>query len=119
MTKMLCRGGGRVGYGGYDFEVRPRLLTAYADALRAGAADLATVGGTLGRVRVERGWFGRLPQSGFMESRYAGHSEAEIATNVELVAWLTAAGEALAGSAGRYVAADRVVAELAGTVEAG
>jgi hypothetical protein len=103
---------------GCDFEVRPRVLTAYAGTLRTGAADLAMVGETLGRVRVERTWFGKLPQSGLLQACYARHSEAELRANAELVAWLTAAAEGLAGSAERYSAADRVVADLAATVEA-
>lgn len=103
---------------GCEFEVRPQVLAAYAGTLRTGAADLALVGETLGRVRVERTWFGKLPQSGLIEACYARHREAELTANAELVAWLTAAVEGLAGSAERYSAADRVVADLAGTVEA-
>ncbi|MBW8803507.1 MAG: hypothetical protein JF587_06555 [Catenulisporales bacterium] len=101
-----------------DFEVQPRILTTYADALRGGAADLAAVGGAVGRVRVERAWFGKLPQSRFMEACYARHREAELAASAELIAWLTAAAHGLAESAARYSAADRVVADLAGTTGA-
>ncbi|GAA2005744.1 hypothetical protein [Catenulispora subtropica] len=104
---------------GYDFEVRPPLLTAYADTLERAATDLAAVADALARVRVERHWFGELPQSGFLAERYAGHCESELAVAGELGAWLREAAEGLRQTAARYSAADRVVADLAGTVEAG
>jgi hypothetical protein len=104
---------------GFEFEVRPRLLAAYAEAIRAGAADLASIGATVEAVRVEREWFGRLPQSGRLADRYALHREGELAAAKELAVWLAEAARGLAESAGRYSAADRVVAGVAGTVAAG
>lgn len=103
----------------YDFEVRPPVLAGYAETLRAAAADLAAVGEALGRVRVERGWFGKLPQSGFLADRYAGHRETELAAVGELGEWAADAAEGLRGSAGRYSEADRVVADVVAVVEAG
>jgi hypothetical protein len=102
----------------FAFEVRPQVLTACAEALHAHAADLAAVGEALAAVRVERDWFGRLPQSGHVADRYAAHQGGVLAEAGELAAWLAAAVCGLAESAGRYSAADRVVAGVAGAVEA-
>ena len=101
----------------FAFEVRPQVLEVYAGSLHAGAADLAAIGEAVAAVRVERGWFGRLPQSGFVADRYATHREGVLAEAGELVAWLAAARLGLAESAGRYLSADRVVAEAAGAVD--
>ena len=102
----------------FAFEVRPRVLTAYAESLHARAADLAAVGEAVAAVPVERDWFGRLPQSGFLADRYAAHQRGVLAEAGELAAWLAAAGLGLAESAGRYSAADRGVAGVAGSVAA-
>jgi hypothetical protein len=104
---------------GYDFAVRPPILTAYADALDTAVGDLASVRAALAAVPVERGWFGKLPQSGLLADRYAGHRETVLAAAADLGAWLTAAANGLRGTAERYSAADQAVAELAGTVETG
>ena len=101
----------------FAFEVRPRVLTAYAESLHARAADLASVGEAVAAVRVERDWFGRLPQSGFLADRYAAHHRGMLAEVGELTGWLAAATLGLAESAARYSAADRVVAGAAGAVE--
>ncbi|MEY9934319.1 hypothetical protein ABH926_008984 [Catenulispora sp. GP43] len=101
----------------FAFEVRPPVLTAYAESLRVGAAELASVGEAVAAVRVERGWFGRLPQSGFLADRCAAHQQEVLAEAGQLAAWLAAATLGLAESAGRYSAADRVVAGVAGAVE--
>lgn len=101
----------------FGFEVRPPVLVAYADSLHARVAELATVGEAAAAVRVERGWFGKLPQSGFLADRYAAHQEGVIAEVGELAGWLAAATRGLAESAGRYSAADRVVAGVAGAVK--
>lgn len=103
----------------YDFAVRPRILTAYADTLDAAVGDLAAVREALAALTVERGWFGKLPQSGLLANRYAGHRESELAAAAELSAWLTAAADGLHETAERYSGADQTVAELAGTVETG
>jgi len=103
---------------GFAFEVRPPLLTAYAESLHARTAELAAVGEAVAAVRVERGWFGKLPQSGFLADRYRAHREGVLAEVAELAVWLAAATRGLAESAGRYSAADRVVAGVAGAVEA-
>lgn len=102
----------------FAFEVRPRVLTAYAESLHARAADLASVGEAVAAVRVERDWFGRLPQSGFLADRYAAHHRGLLAEVGELTGWLAAATLGLAESAARYSAADRVVAGAAGAVDA-
>jgi hypothetical protein len=102
----------------FAFEVRPRTLAAYAESLQACAADLATVAEAVAAVRVEREWFGRLPQAGFLADRYAIHRDKVLGQVGELSAWLTAAGLGLAESADRYSAADRVVAGAAGDVAA-
>ena len=101
----------------FAFEVRPQILTGYAESLHAGAADLAEVGEAVAAILVERGWFGHLPQSGFVADRYATHREGILTEAGELVAWLAAARLGLAESAGRYSSADRVVAEIAGAVD--
>jgi hypothetical protein len=102
----------------FAFEVRPQVLAGYAESLRARAADLASAGEAVAAVRVERGWFGKLPQAGFLADRYAAHQREVLAEAGELVAWLAAATAGLAECAGRYSAADRVVAGAAGAVEA-
>ncbi|MEY9862477.1 uncharacterized protein YukE [Catenulispora sp. GAS73] len=102
---------------GFAFEVRPPLLTAYAESLHARTAELAAVGEAVAAVRVERGWFGKLPQSGFLADRYRAHQEGVLAEVADLAGWLAAATRGLAESAGRYSAADRVVAGVAGAVE--
>ena len=103
---------------GFAFEVRPPLLTAYAESLRARTAELAAVGEAVAAVRVERGWFGKLPQSGFLADRYHAHQEDVLADVADLAVWLAAATRGLAESAGRYSSADRVVAGVAGAVAA-
>jgi len=103
---------------GFAFEVRPPLLTAYAESLHARTAELAAVGEAVAAVRVERGWFGKLPQSGFLADRYRGHQDGVLAEVGDLAVWLAAATRGLAESAGRYSSADRVVAGVAGAVEA-
>ena len=102
----------------FSFEVRPQVLAAYAESLRARAADLASAGDAVAAVRVERGWFGKLPQAGFLAARYAAHRHGVLADAGELAAWLAAATLGLTETAGRYSAADRVVAGAAGAVEA-
>lgn len=102
----------------FSFEVRPQVLAAYAESLRARAADLASAGDAVAAVRVERGWFGKLPQAGFLADRYAAHRHGVLADAGELAAWLAAATLGLTETAGRYSAADRVVAGAAGAVEA-
>jgi hypothetical protein len=102
----------------FTVEVRPQVLTAYAESLHARAADLAAAGEAVAGVRVERGWFGKLPQSGFLADRYAVHRDGVLAEAGELVAWLAAATLGLAESAGRYSGADRVVAGFAEDVAA-
>jgi hypothetical protein len=102
----------------FAFEVRPRSLAAYTESLHACAADLTAVGKAVAAVRVEREWFGRLPQSGFLADHYAAHKEGILAQVGELSAWFAAARLGLAESAERYSAADRVVAELAEDVRA-
>jgi hypothetical protein len=102
----------------FAFEVRPRSLAAYTESLHACAADLTAVGEAVAAVRVEREWFGKLPQSGFLADRYAAHKEQVLAQVRELSAWFAAARLGLAESAERYSAADRVVAELAEDVRA-
>ncbi|NUP51493.1 MAG: hypothetical protein HOW97_29885 [Catenulispora sp.] len=104
---------------GYDFEVRPQVLADYADALDAAARDLGAVREALAGTSVERGWFGRLPESGLLADRYAAHKEAELAAGAELGAWVARAAQGLRVTAGRYSGADRVVADLAGAVGAG
>lgn len=101
----------------FAFEVRPGVLSAYAESLDARAAELASVGEAVAAVRVERGWFGKLPQSGFLCERYATHHQEMLAEARELAAWLTAATRGLAESAGRYSAADQAVAGAAGAVD--
>lgn len=103
---------------GYDFEVRPQVLADYADTLDATARDLAAVREALAGISVERGWFGRLPQSGLLADRYAAHREDELAVGAELGAWVVRAAQGLRVTAGRYSGADRVVADLAGSVGA-
>lgn len=102
----------------FAFEVRPPLLTAYAESLPARTAELAAVGEAVAAVPVVRGWFGKLPQSGFLADRYRAHREGVLAEVAELAGWLAAATRGLAESAGRYSAADQVVAGVAGAVEA-
>jgi len=102
----------------FAFEVRPRVLAAYSDSLRARAAELASAGEAVAAVRVERGWFGKLPQAGFLADRYAAHQHGVLTEAAELVAWLAAATAGLAACAERYAAADRMVAGAAGAVEA-
>lgn len=102
----------------FAFEVRPPTLAAYAGSLHAGAADLAAVGEAVAAVRVEREWFGRLPQAGFLADRYASHRDGVLAHIEELSDWLRAAALGLAASADRYSAADRVVAGAAEDVRA-
>lgn len=102
----------------FAFEVQPQLLTSCAQSLRARAAELASAGEAMAAVRVERSWFGKLPQSGLLAERYAAHHQGTLAEAGELIAWLAAAALGLAESAGRYSAADRVVAGAAGAVEA-
>lgn len=102
----------------FAFEVRPQVLAAYAESLRARAAELASAGEAVAGVRVEHGWFGKLPQAGFLADRYAAHQHGVLAEVRELAAWLTAATAGLAECADRYSAADRVVAGAAGAVEA-
>jgi len=102
----------------FAFEVRPQVLAAYAESLRARAAELASVGEAVAAVRVEAGWFGKLPQAGFLADRYAAHQHGVLAEAGDLAAWLTAATAGLAACAERYSAADRVVAGTAGAVEA-
>ena len=102
----------------FSFEVRPQVLAAYAESLRARAADLASAGDAVAAVRVERGWFGKLPQAGFLADRYAAHRHGVLADAGELAAWLAAATLGRTETAGRYSAADRVVAGAAGAVEA-
>lgn len=102
----------------FAFEVRPATLAAYAGSLHAGAADLAAAGEAVAAVRVEREWFGRLPQAGFLADRYASHRDGFLAHVEELSALLSAAARELAESADRYSAADRVVAGAAEDVRA-
>lgn len=102
----------------FAFEVRPQVLAAYAESLRARAAELASAGEAVAAVRVERGWFGKLPQAGFLADRYAAHQQGVLAEAGDLAAWLTAATAGLAACADRYSTADRVVAGAAGAVEA-
>ena len=102
----------------FAFEVRPPLLTSYAESLHARAAELAAVGEAVAALPVERGWFGKLPQSGFLADRYAAHKDGMLTEVAELAGWLAAAAGGLAESAGRYSAADRVVAGVAEAVEA-
>ena len=104
---------------GFAFEVRPQLLAGYAETLHARAGDLAAVGAAVAAVRVEREWFGRLPAAGLLAERYAAHRDAELAEVGALAAWLAEAGAGLTDSAGRYSAADRVVAGVADAVAAG
>lgn len=103
----------------FAFEVRPRSLAAYAESLHACAADLAAAGEAVAAVRVEREWFGRLPQSGFLADRYAAHRDEVLARVRELSGWFAAARLGLAESAERYSAADRVVAGAAEAVRGG
>ena len=102
----------------FVFEVRPQVLTAYADSMHARAVELAAVGAAVAAMRVERGWFGKLPESRFLADRYAAHRHEVLTEAGELAAWLAAATLGLAESARRYSAADRVVAGAAGAVEA-
>ena len=102
----------------FAFEVRPPNLATYAQSLEARAAELAAVGASVGRVEIEPGWFGELPQSGLLADRYARHREGELSTIGTLAAWLAAAGRGLTETASRYSAADRVVADLATAAEA-
>ena len=102
----------------FAFEVWPPLLTSYAESLHARAAELAAVGEAVAALPVERGWFGKLPQAGFLADRYAAHRHGVLADAGELAAWLAAATLGLTETAGRYSAADRVVAGAAGAVEA-
>lgn len=102
----------------FVFEVRPPVLAAYAESLRACAAELASAGEAVAAVRVERGWFGKLPQAGFLADRYAAHQHGVLTEAGDLAAWLTAATAGLAACADRYATADRVVAGAAGAVEA-
>lgn len=103
---------------GFAFEVRPQVLAEYAESLRGRAAELATAGDAVAAVRVERGWFGKLPQAGFLADRYAAHLDGVVAVAGELAGWLGAASGGLGECAGRYSGADRVVAGVAGAVEA-
>ncbi|MEY9907161.1 hypothetical protein ABIA35_003386 [Catenulispora sp. MAP12-49] len=99
------------------FEVRPAVLTGYAESLRARAAELASVGEAVAAVRVEHRWFGRLPQSGLLADRCAAHQHEVLAEAGELTAWLAAATLGLAECAARYSSADRVVAGVADAVQ--
>lgn len=101
----------------FAFEVRPQVLTAYAESMDARAAELASVGEAVAAVSVERGWFGKLPQSGFLADRYAAHQREVLAEARELAEWLASATRGLAESAGRYSAADQAVAGAAGAVQ--
>ncbi|MFD0638013.1 hypothetical protein ACFQ9X_47145 [Catenulispora yoronensis] len=117
---MIGPGGrGARGARDFEFEVSPRILAEYADALQAAASGLGAVGEALSRIRVERSWFGELPQSGFLFDRYGVHRENELAVVEQLSAWAAQAGVGLCGTAGRYSAADQMVADLAGTVATG
>jgi hypothetical protein len=104
--------------GSFEFEVRPRVLSGYADVLRGCAAELGVVGEAAAGVTVERRWFGRLPQAGLLSDRYEAHRGGVIAEVGELSEWLAEAGAGLRDSAGRYSAADRVVTEVAEGVAA-
>lgn len=97
----------------FEFEVRPRVLDDYAEVLRGCAADLDVVGAAVAGVRVERRWFGELPESRFLSDRYQAHREDVIAEVRELSDWLAEVGRGLGDSAERYSAADRVVADVA------
>ncbi|NUR61922.1 MAG: hypothetical protein HOV87_25165 [Catenulispora sp.] len=99
--------------------MRPQILGAYAGTLNAASSELAAVREALAAVHIDRGWFGKLPQSGLLADRYTAHREAELAAAAELSAWLATAADGLGGTAERYSGADRVAAELAGTVETG
>jgi hypothetical protein len=103
---------------GFAFEVRPRILTDYAEVLHAGAVDLAAVGGSVAGARVEAGWFGELPEAGVLADRCCAGREADAAEIAELGGWLAEAASGLAESAGRYSGADRVVAGVVGAAEA-
>src|ERR1700759_250150 len=75
----------------FAFEVRPQVLAAYAESLRPRAADLASAGEAVAEVRVERDWFGKLPQAGFLADRYAAHQRGVLAEAGGLAAWVAAA----------------------------
>ena len=69
-------------------------------------------------VRVEREWFGKLPQAGFLAGRYAAHQNEVLAETGALAAWLTAATAGLIASRGSVFGGRWVVAGAAGAVEA-
>ena len=105
--------------GSFDFEVRPRVLSGYAEVLRGCAAELDVVGAAVTGVTVERRWFGHLPESRFLSDRYQTHRGDVLAEVRELCDWLAEVGRGLGDSAERYSAADRVVADAAEDVGGG
>ena len=102
---------------GFDFRVRPGVLDDFAATVRGQSEALASVGQALGTVRVERAWFGKLPESGHSADCYEEHHEAELAALGALVRLLAAAAVGLEVTAEVYVAADHAVTEALGTVE--
>lgn len=105
--------------GSFEFEVRPRVLSRYAEVLRGCAAELGVVDAAVAGVTVERRWFGELPESRFLSDRYQARRGDVLAEVRELCDWLAEVGRGLGDSAERYSAADRVVADVAEEVGGG
>ncbi|MBS2539926.1 hypothetical protein KGQ20_45015, partial [Catenulispora sp. NF23] len=95
---------------GFAFEVQPQILATYGDTLHARVAELARVGAWVADLRVEPRWFGKLPEAESLAEHCAAQRDADLTELGELGGWLAEAARGLAESAGRYSAADRVVA---------
>ena len=104
------------GGGGFDFRVRPGVLGDYAATVRGQSEALTEIGGALASGRVERAWFGKLPESGHLADGYEVHHEAELAALTELVTALAEIAAALETTAGVYAGVDAAVAEALSAV---
>lgn len=99
-----------------DFSVRPAALGSYAELLRGQTDRLRGVTAAIDEVAVPPEWFGRLPESGRLADRYAGHREAELAGLAQLPELLSAMAAALDVNAALYEDADAAAADAIASI---